>query len=174
MIPQWLPAHVAFTTWLVWEMGSFLPGLEQHMTQMLIVQKLVPPFHPFAQVNHNQKAVLTIHKAKWGTQGLTDPHFSNWTSLLLAQFGLVFVCSNCSSLLLCRGSPVEYKGQSYTVGFGSALLWAKGCECPPSPLSYRKPRFPRKDTCVQAGRKLWYILVHPCWGNRGNQNFSTT
>lgn len=54
-------------------------------------------------------------------------------------------------------------------------------EYQPSPLSYHsgviniiRPRLPHKDTRVQAGRKLWHILVHLCWGKRGNKNSSIT
>lgn len=42
------------------------------MKSSIIVQKLVPAFYPFAQVNHNQKAALMIHRARRGTQRLTQ------------------------------------------------------------------------------------------------------
>lgn len=63
-------AIVAFTTRLMWEMGIFVPALEQCMTQILIVQKPVPPFYLVAPVNYNYKADLK-------TWGLTDPAFRN-------------------------------------------------------------------------------------------------
>lgn len=125
----WLikPRHQIDSTVIAWPCGIYhklRTGLEQYMTQTLIVQKPVPPFYLIAHVN-NSKTDLKINKSKWGIQGLTDPAFCNWTSLLLAWFVLVLFWKNCSSRFLCIDSPVERKDQSYTVGFRSALLWLK-------------------------------------------------